>query len=39
MVVVKLPHIMSESRIFENIFFIRILEWLVIIWLVVKLKV
>ena len=31
MVAVKLPDIMSESIIFENILSIRVLEWLVIL--------
>ena len=34
MVAVKLPDIMSRSITFENILFIRILEWLVILVLV-----
>ena len=31
MVTVKLPNIMSGSKTFENIFSIRVLEWVVIL--------
>ena len=38
MVEIKFSDITARSKMFANILSIRILEWLVILWLVVELK-